>query len=552
MLFLLLANVNFHKTHKKIRTKPQDMGLKLSASNKKQDETPSQQLAVDSKPIHLYKHSDFITLMKYLNFEKEEMFSQAFSKYELHGSYFESLFVAILRRNSYSIQRKKDKIIRKTIEMGIELTKQDLENFLDHVVIEKINMDIERTKNYKHPTIYSKYDINGSRVLSAGRVKELEMSKDHLELFEMDRLTEEECQYFDNCCKKLQEPERELKNESEGMHQAVLNEFRKMIQNMVCKDRFLYETFYLPIRYNTSRVNPQSDAYMPVKLVITEIEERPNRKMGQLGNLFPFGIFHVSLIVGEWKFDWDVHSVVKVRRATEKVFQSKGCIAVIDLEPLTNVNSIMAAFEDISEICCEFNGSKIYDKFKCNCQHFVSLLLKVIQVGLPKNKSIVRYLKDIKKGKEGRIYHYTSELKQLIKVNNVHHEKYASLSKIKFETRIQLDQFCHWLNGLNYFDSVSGMEDYRLLKAFDRSFHMNRDDTLGMWVADEYEENGIKYVSFFAKDKISEITLDKPTYNVKNLELAQLVPERCFLNTGTGSATDGTSTISENDTLSDL
>ena len=74
-------------------------------------------------------------------------------------------------------------------------------------------------------------------------------------------------------------------------------------------------------------------------------------------------------------------------------------------------------------------------------------------------------------------------------------------------------------NELGYFDTDSGKQDYRLLKSFDRSFHI-----AGI------EVTGTGFIAFFAEnEKLADITLEKPRYNVRDLDITQMIPKRLIL-----------------------
>ena len=471
-----------------------------NSSNKQQAEV----LRIVETPIYQYTHGDFIILMKYLEVPQDlfERFETILNSTNLifGGLKFKSLHQSIHRNDQTEVSCERKRIIKQCRKLlkeyeEVQVSDDELNIFFDRVIIAKINRDYVRSKNLKE-TPYSKLEtsLNPSHSIIAKQVDWESLSHDHLQLFSDEMLTKKEKKAVEFCAKKLEEAK-------------IVAE----VQNWVCEDRFLYENFYLPIRHTPERRSLETPAGMSVKLVISEIGNQINKKIGIAGTLIPatFGIFHVGLIIGQWQLDWYNDSLVSVRNK----FITTNAIAVIDLGMLNDSRDIMEAFKSIASICCLFNGTKNYNPLLCNCQHFVSRILKSISMRMEKNAAIQGYLKDIKKGK-GRVYHYTKELKDIVSHSPV--SKYSAMELIEFDKRSEVNDFCHWLNGLGYFELDAGKQDYRLLKAFDRSFHI-----AGV------ELSGTGFVPFFAEnEKLAEITLEKPRYNVGDMDITQMIPKR--------------------------
>ncbi|KAL9651275.1 hypothetical protein ABK040_001228 [Willaertia magna] len=324
-------------------------------------------------------------------------------------------------------------------------------------------------------------------------------------------------------------------------------------QNSICKDRFKYLNFGLGI-LKTKDVKKKrtllAEAYLPVKLIISELPG--NEFIQTLRKIYStvlttsvYGVFHTSLLIGEWKFDWYDNSLVSVKFGGNGVY-SNSPIAVIDVGVIYGKESISEAFTKITDVCCNFNALRNYDNTQLNCQHFVNEILNSLSLTKPLEAPFDRYFTDLSKGENKRKYYFTKSLQKKIVENTeiAKDDRFAHFYKLKsfkfdsnyfnenntdykeisidFNSRKEVDIFCFWLDALKYFELPEGKQDFWLLKAFDRSFvfknNNNIDHAIGFEVVDFSEPTGTKDCAFFASNgKFEDNSIRRFVYNVQDL-----------------------------------
>ncbi|KAL9653063.1 hypothetical protein ABK040_006283 [Willaertia magna] len=341
-------------------------------------------------------------------------------------------------------------------------------------------------------------------------------------------LTQEEGEGVAKTTQKLQEYQKVLEEMGKLLQEVgYTGNMEADAQNLVCVDRHKFLNFGLVINKSPrqERKTATRPAAMNVKLILSLLGE--NDKLFSFG-LFrrvaagiantEFGLTHASLLIGQWRIDWYNSSIVSIRSNESQIF-AKNSIAAMDLGNLRSVQEIENAFNQISKIACEYNATKVYDRKKCNCHHFVKDIMKALNLQIPEKGPFKQYFKALKKGETRRLYKYSATLKGLVKTKVGFQDKYQQYYKtdeIEFTERKQVDDFAWWLNSLDYFNTEDGKLDFPLLKGFDRSFVMNRqNEGLSIGIGDENEEKCFfSFTGKFQDDSINRIQYNVQKYRV--------------------------------------
>ena len=209
---------------------------------------------------------------------------------------------------------------------------------------------------------------------------------------------------------------------------------------------------------------------MTVKVIVSDCS---NEFRNSLFDLFHpnyqsnlFGMFHTGLLIGPWRFDFYDHSLVRVL-GDYRNFRNEFALSVIDMGSFNKTDQIKNALDTIASVCVEWNGTKSYDPVKCNCQHFVTDVLSRLNLWQDKASQTLspyeKYMDDLRKGRPERRFYFSKHLMNMKKdyPNNQYWEK----DHIVFNTKIELNNLCHWLDSLKYFDSKDSLNDIRLLKS---------------------------------------------------------------------------------------
>nr|CAG4716421.1 unnamed protein product [Naegleria fowleri] len=261
-------------------------------------------------------------------------------------------------------------------------------------------------------------------------------------------------------------------------------------QNAVCKDRFMYRHFGKAMdNISVKHKDEKKPPLMTVKVIISDTTSDFRNSIFDLfrsnDNDNLFGTFHTGLLIGPWRFDFYDHSIVRVR-GDYRNFRNEYAVSVIDFGSYHKIDQIKTALDTIASVCIEYNGSKTYDAVKCNCQHFVMDVLRRLNLWQEKLPQALtpyeRYMEDLRKGISERRFYLSKAI--LAKKKEYPDSKYWDQEYVTFHTRKELNEFCHWLDSMKYFESddASASIDIRLLKSFDRSFclrNMNREDDRG-------------------------------------------------------------------------
>lgn len=480
---------------------------------------------VINKPITECTSDDLLKLLKHYKFEDQtNKLANAIKQKEMTGVIFSALVPPILEDNQSKIEEERERLANKyatrySITIGL------LERFIENVVITKIKRDVLNASNKKiglssNPTTSSTIPSE----IDAATVNP-QIFYDIATAFAQDKLNEWEKIGIEKIKKILTKQYEFLKEKKKKFESCGLTgDLEVDSQNLVCKDRFMFNTFCVPILNNPSRRDLNSEPSMQVKLIISEIEGNEIyrsivSKVVDTG----LGVLHTGLLIGEWKFDWYDNSMVSVRR--EKNIGSGNAIAVIDLGYLVDQNLILNAFIKISDIICKYNATLEYSQLKCNCQHFVFELLDALSLVTPKSACFEKYFKNLKKGDMARKFYFGPGL--LDKIQKGPDSVYKNKKSIKFESRSSVDEFCFFINELGHFTTEEGKDDYLLLKSFDRSFVIAGKGGQGLVVVDYSVEGFKKENSFFSKSGLhDDSSITNIKYNVKDLDLSRYFLKR--------------------------
>ncbi|EFC41105.1 hypothetical protein NAEGRDRAFT_80841 [Naegleria gruberi] len=496
--------------------------------------------AITDKPINNCDNNDLINLMREFKYQNSLIEKLLINNTMFHGHVFKDLAKAIVTGDRSTIDDEKQYIIARLSKL-YDVDQGSMSSFVDSVVEAKIRKDIENGSGRKNTFAAMEQRYNPAyqfdSVPTTGTQSDIGTNSNNVHLpsddsdfdsrtpFDEEKLNDWEKQGIEHCKKNLSEYYKTLNERGKSFKSANLTgDLDLDAQNLTCKDRFLYNTFCSRILANPNRRKMEKPPYVAVKLVISELQGN-NFIRSVLSKIVTteFGILHTGIMIGEWKFDWYNNSLISVR--TDKNIESSNSIAVIDLGFLRTKNQIMDAFLKITDICCTFNAKKTYSQLDCNCQHFVSQVLDALSLSRPSGKTFDNYFSDLKKGNTSRKFYYTETLKAFIQ-NLDYENEFTKLDTMIFENRKTLDEFCHWLNSIGYFETDAGEGDYKLLKAFDRSFCI-AGDAEGSTIVDYSSYSGVKDNSFFSKNGDRyETTIHKIEYNVQDLDFTPHIPNR--------------------------
>ncbi|KAL9656470.1 hypothetical protein ABK040_005234 [Willaertia magna] len=490
-------------------------------------------------------NDDLLNLCKYFQYEK---LVKKIKDCRLNGTHFTSYSQAYLGQKGTSVPYERIKLIAELVE-EYNVEENDAEEFIKEVIDKKLEMEkkvMDEANVDESEELFNTVSNSPSLI----RVPSEEYNKDVKEedtydprvTIVIESLTDLEKQRvkkvkekLDLCMNNLIERYSFEKLSNYGL----TGDIEADAQSLVCKDKFLYNFFGSTMKnpkISKDKRNPKEDAFLSVKLVISfangsyNNNDEENNISGNngttldlkrkiIGPLYKFGYFHSFILIGQFRIDWTHDSIVTIKLAGG--FNEKEAIVAIDLGNFTTKEEIEKAFHAIADVSIQYNGEKDYNSITCNNQKFTSKLLKEFEkinreVIIPKkNSSFERYFKELKKGETKRIFYYNDELKKLI-YNKQVEEKYKEFydkNLIIFNSRREIDLFCHWLKSLKYFETESGKVDYYLLKAFDRGFCLQSEDEM-----DDFLVVNGKEKSFFSNSGRGEdISLIQIKYNTQNL-----------------------------------
>ena len=424
------------------------------------------------------------------------------------GIFFTDLAGAIGKGDGEAIKNERNDLRKALVEMQIPVGVADA--FLRTVIEKKIKSDIEHSRSFISAmnttnTFASKMDANISEsnpLRSDSDYQQMHLDVPYVPSIKFTELTEEETKAVSNFKKKLESFEAKLKKKGYTLHDyGYDNDIELEAQNNVCADRFLFNHF-------GKRQGKGTDIFVSIKLIVSSLGNEENRVSNtiksQITQLFTeYGMTHTSLLIGHWRIEWFDNSIVSIR--TEDI--GSNAISVVDIATYKTQDKkkVESLFQTIASICCKYNGGMEYSRFTCNCQHFTTELLTALGLTTPLGEPFDRYFRDLKHGSTERRYYYTSELKKLLEYNKDQSieswKPFHNMDTIVFNTRGELDNFCRWLDSFGYFSSESGSADFQLLKTFDRSFCISKDEQKqrGLVVVD-YDNGGKeKECAFFSK-----------------------------------------------------
>lgn len=216
------------------------------------------------------------------------------------------------------------------------------------------------------------------------------------------------------------------------------------------------------------KINSSISTKIKIKLVIAEIAKNPNQlsfrkffsPIASTLNLSnsPVGFFHTALIIGPFYLEWNSSSLCIPR----KCYSTSALLAIDLKETKLKECNFDETMNKISKVICQWNIEKKYDRFYCNCQHFVDDLLKVLEIQIEFKSTMKEMVNSMRNQGECKIeWKIPKEIQEkcLIKENVK-----------KFSTHEELDDLVvKVLEKIPKFKNLYP-EDYLLLKSYDRAF----------------------------------------------------------------------------------
>lgn len=217
----------------------------------------------------------------------------------------------------------------------------------------------------------------------------------------------------------------------------------------------------------------KTNCKIPMKLVITDLkisdEAKHIRKfLSPIIRNLPsfrteFGIFHSSIIIGPWIFEWNKGALIIPKR-----LHSGMALFAADLDSTMLIKKPLSEILDKIAKCVvkwntTMNYSQIAKKGAGNCQNFVEDLMNSLQCSLNKEGAFGKFIEEIRKsGKAELVFKPSEDFKKVFNIN---------CDKFEFETHEKLDNFVYDLSKLNGIAmQMDFKEEYKLLKSFDRAF----------------------------------------------------------------------------------
>ncbi|KAG2387159.1 hypothetical protein C9374_001491 [Naegleria lovaniensis] len=279
-------------------------------------------------------------------------------------------------------------------------------------------------------------------------------------------------------------------------------------QNNVIPGRLMYCVFgkYLLQQRPQKRRNPSTRAFMSLRLVISVTD---------------FGL-HLSVLLGPFKLDWYPHSMALVTTVNEGA-KYGNAFAIIGDHFFDSKERIKQALFIVANVICQYNGTKWYNSESCNSIHFVNDVFSNLGLVSPlNNHHFVPYFTN-NFGMQ-KMYYYSSKLFDMIAQVEKREDEFSdfyNLEWLVFKDRGELNQFAWFLDSLKYFQTMEGVKDYALLKAYDRAFYLNdckegptnddstREIQFFFTTSGQSDDHSIAKIEF----NIQDMTFDKPNRN---------------------------------------
>jgi hypothetical protein len=214
-----------------------------------------------------------------------------------------------------------------------------------------------------------------------------------------------------------------------------------------------------------------------VKLLFVDIGQSyqlVNTLLKITGKYPKHGRIHTALAIGSQIVDWNNRSLCIPRGC-----YSGGAILAFDLTviPQDQVDEKLKALCAVIE---SWNVNIQYDKFKCNCQHFVDVCLDAMEIEFKPTGVIQQYTKSVhEKGYCERNLTLPQDIQDELGVDFLKENKIVN-GKLEFSDHEEYDKLVHAIMkkfGDDFLQENMTAENHRelrlLLKAFDRGFWLN-------------------------------------------------------------------------------
>ena len=189
-----------------------------------------------------------------------------------------------------------------------------------------------------------------------------------------------------------------------------------------------------------------------------------------------FGMFHSSILIGNWILEWNDSALCVPRRTL-----SKAALFCADLEPITTLEDLDVVINKLADVIVEWNTTKKYKPMggnRCiygNCQDFCEAVLARIGVDFHiKNPYVRHFFEQLKKKGSTDLKLYFQKEEAVVENSFANKFKLLSASggsnSIKFSTHEQLDQFVLRCLRIDPEMKTNYPDVWSLLKGFDRAF----------------------------------------------------------------------------------
>lgn len=207
---------------------------------------------------------------------------------------------------------------------------------------------------------------------------------------------------------------------------------------------------------------------------------------------FPYGALHAGLKIDEVLIDWEDESIVCPRINLQSIlfsfylknegfwnkmkqffkmffeiiknFFKNGSFGIWDITVLADIEINL-----IAKICVSFNRYKTYDKFDCNCQHFVTMILKELNCENSLGPELQRILREIQKNGNAKFPYKGTEFTSRIQFDNY-------VSQLNFKYLFNEDKILLLCYNNNYDIKEQNDKDNPLWKTNKRSFWENMNE----------------------------------------------------------------------------
>ena len=226
--------------------------------------------------------------------------------------------------------------------------------------------------------------------------------------------------------------------------------------------------------------NPRLSKNLKVKLIITDTNDdgmkNLRRLLSPVMTAFDFsqkyGMFHTALVVGGFKLEWTSGGL-----CIPRAIGSQLSLLAVDVDEIATVGDFNSTVDILADVITRWNSSMEYNQNKLtsksgNCQHFVEDLLSSLKINVEFSGPVQAYLKEMRTSG-------TCAMKFAMNDESFRTKFNIKETTIEFQTHEQLDTFVKSLIAIDpTFGKTAYIQEYQLLKGFDRALWMRHYDAL--------------------------------------------------------------------------